>query len=175
MCAGCGGEWGTDPAAKCYFPPWGKPQHSPVEPLQTSAPPSSALSSWPALLSDHSLGPASPCGWEEGRWKMAPLRVCLGRRQRGGREGRGECGLPFSSWSVGRGGSSGGAGPSCPQLPRGSDAQAHCSACFLGLHTLLSHRNKAQVEAGSLPGPKEQIQLTATQPQKTLHTLCHCL
>ena len=43
---------------------------NPAEPSGASAdlsPSQSALSPWPALLLGHSLGPASPCAWEEGR------------------------------------------------------------------------------------------------------------
>lgn len=150
VCAECGGEWDTDPAAKCYFPPWGKPQRRP-QPL----PAQPCLSGQPSCVTIVWVQPHPVPGSRAGeRWLLCE---CSLGGDRGVDEKGGEsvvCLFPPGVWG-GVGAVGGAAGPSCPQLPRGSDAQAHCSACVWDSRPYFPTETKLKWEVGSLPGPKE--------------------
>lgn len=102
-------------------------------------------------------------------------RVC-GGEGRGRGEERREDGSAFSLLERGEAvGAVRGAGPAGCSCREGSDAYAHCSVCCLELRSSFSHRNKAQVEVGSRPGPKEPDSANSNTASEDPHTLHHCL
>lgn len=175
----------ADPAAKGYFPPQGN-QPSPAQPSRASGP--QPLPAQPSSPQPAAWPPSSSWAWEEGRGGEE------GKGRRGEGKGGPSVGAPGEGTEEGRTrvemvsastllgcaeglGAVRGAGPRGAGRSVCSCQEQRCSSPLLGLLfrdlESFSHRNKAQVEAGSLPGPKEPDSAVATAPEP--FTLCHCL
>lgn len=172
MCVGCGADWVTDPAAKCYFLPRGE-NPAPVEPSANLCPSqfSPIFLARPSFLATVSVQPHPVPGRRGGEER----HFCESPEWVGGGEGGERMRLSLSSWSWGLGGDSGrgeGYGTRLSLVAeRGEMLKSVGQSVVWNSGAHFPTETKLKWRLAPRLAQRSQTQLIAAQPQKTLHLL----